>query len=156
MPHDACPNCGAALTFREADICWKCGFRIKPLPEGAEEGDRWAIGIAAGLFVAPLLIAAIIAAIVFGMASGVERTKTVAATARQEGNDIYVTWQGGRDNALVTSYTVSLGGSVPTAGFPPLIGNTTRIGNGTAGPDHVVVMASFTDGSRQVVLDTYV
>jgi len=156
MPHDVCPSCGAELPFKEADICWKCGFRIKPLPEGAEKSDKWAIGFALGFLVLPIIIAALIAAIVFGMAGGVERTKVVAATAKQSGEDIFVTWQGGRDNDLVSSYSVSLDDSGPGVGFPPLVGNTTRIGFGTPGADHVVVMATFKDRSVQVVLDTYV
>jgi hypothetical protein len=91
MPHDVCPGCGAELPFKEADICWKCGFRLKPLPEGAEKSDKHAVIMAVGFLVVPLLVSVIIAVIVFGMASGVERTKAVAATARQTGNGILVT-----------------------------------------------------------------
>jgi hypothetical protein len=156
MPHDSCPICGAELPFKEADICWKCGFRIKPFPEGAEKSDTLAIRIAALAVIFFIGLNVIIAAVVFGIAGGVERTKTVAATAKQSGDDIFVTWQGGRDNGLVSSYAVTLDDSGAVAGFPPIVGNTTRIGPGTAGADHVVVMATFTDGSQQVVLDTFV
>ena len=51
-----------------------------------------------------VILAAVIAAFVFGMASGVSKTKSVAATARQIGNQISVTWQGGQDNGFVSSY----------------------------------------------------
>jgi hypothetical protein len=156
MPYDVCPACGAELTFKEADICWKCGFRLKPAPEGAEKADRWAIGLTVGFLVAPILIAALIAAIVFGLVGGVEKTYTVAATARQLRNDIYVTWQGGLDNSRVAYYNITLGDSETGRGFPPFVGNMTKIGPGTSGQDHVVVTATFDGGSRQVVLDTYV
>jgi hypothetical protein len=114
------------------------------------------VAIVVAFLIGTILLSAIIAAIVFGMSGSVERTKTVAATAKQSGNDIFVTWQGSRDNSLVSSYTVSLNDSEPGEGFPPLVGNTTRTGPGTPGEDHVVVMATFTDGSDQVILDTYV
>jgi archaeal type IV pilus assembly protein PilA len=156
MPHDVCPNCGAGLPFKEADLCWKCGFRLKPLPEGAEQSDKWAITFAVGLFVAPILISAILAAIVFGMAGGVERTRVVAATAKQSGEDIFVTWQGGRDNDLVSSYDVVTNGARYARNLPPVVGEITKVGPGTTGADHVVVTATFSDGSQQVVLDTYV
>ncbi|HUK38533.1 MAG TPA: hypothetical protein VLV30_05410, partial [Methanomicrobiales archaeon] len=135
---------------------------IKPLPEGAEEGDRWAIGIAAGLFVAPILIAAIIAAIVFGMAGGIDRTKPAAATAfvgataKKTPDGIFVTWQGGRDNVLVSSYQVMLNGNRAVEGIPPIAGKEVRVGNSTQEHDHVVIVADLRAGSEQVVLDTYV
>ncbi|HTY52330.1 MAG TPA: hypothetical protein VMB35_03965 [Methanomicrobiales archaeon] len=92
---------------------------------------------------------------------------TVAATARQSGTDIIVTWQGGQDNAYVVGYGVTLndmsGGSCPIhwdciwVNTGNTVGNSTRFGNkGDSTNNHVVVNASFTDGSGQVVLDTYV
>src|SRR5512136_425819 len=113
-----------------------------------------------------VILAAVIAAFVFGMAGGVSKTKTVAATARQTGNTIIVTWQGGADNSYVSGYNVTIKDSAPPypqAGggasgdlYQPVVGNSTRHPGGTASNDHVVVSASFTDGSQQVVLDTYV
>jgi len=111
-----------------------------------------------------VILAAVIAAFVFGMASGVSKTKAVAATARQLQNDVIVTWQGGQDNSLVTNYTIQAttsGGTsfgiINVPGTPPVVGNSTKIQSaGTAGQDHVTVVANFNDGSGQVVLDTYV
>jgi hypothetical protein len=85
----------------------------------------------------------------------------VAATARQLGADtIVVTWQGGQDNDLVSSYSVLITSSTGQTDYKgdlaPTIGEMNRFEGGTSGNDHVVVMASFTDGSQQVVLDTYV
>ena len=110
-----------------------------------------------------VILAAVIAAFVFGMAGSVTKTKTVAATAKQVGNDIAVTWQGGQDNAYVSSYNVTIRDSfqrpspAQQTGFPPIVGNTSSFPNlGTSSNDHVVVTAVFTDGTTQVILDTYV
>ena len=108
-----------------------------------------------------VILAAVIAAFVFGMAGGITKTKTVAATARQSGNDITVTWQGGQDNSYVSFYNVTLKDLYirpgTATGFPPIVGNSTPFpAMGTSGNDHVVVAAVFTDGTAQVVLDTYV
>jgi flagellin-like protein len=113
-----------------------------------------------------VILAAVIAAFVFGMAGGVSKTKTVAATARQTGSTIIVTWQGGADNAYVSGYNVSVAdafiypedgtGYVDGDLYQPVVGNSTRHPGGTPSNDHVVVAAAFTDGTQQVVLDTYV
>ena len=111
-----------------------------------------------------VILAAVIAAFVFGMAGGVTKTKSVAAVAKQNGAQIIVTWQGGQDNTYVAGYNVTLfdttvypglqGGA--TEFYPPIVGNSTAYGGATAGNDHVIVTANFTDGTSQVVLDTYV
>ena len=109
-----------------------------------------------------VILAAVIAAFVFGMAGGIAKTKTVAATAKQSGNDIIVTWQGGQDNAYVSGYGVTLNDNSGTLALVWVnsgnaVGNSTKFGSkGDNTNNHVIVNASFTDGSGQVVLDTYV
>jgi flagellin-like protein len=105
-----------------------------------------------------VILAAVIAAFVFGMAGGISKTKTVAAISRQMGNDIVVTWQGGQDNGYVSGYGVNIRDGTNIQVFNSnIVGNTSKfLGQGTSSNDHVVVNASFTDGSGQVVLDTYV
>ena len=109
-----------------------------------------------------VILAAVIAAFVFGMAGGISKTKTVAATARQSGNDIIVTWQGGQDNAYVSGYGVTLNDNTGALAYvwvtaENAVGNSTKFGGkGDNTNNHVIVNASFTDGSGQVVLDTYV
>jgi flagellin-like protein len=110
-----------------------------------------------------VILAAVIAAFVFGMAGSVTKTKTVAATAKQVGNDIILTWQGGQDNAYVSFYNVTIRdlyqrpSPLQATGFPPIVGNSTPFPNlGTNANDHVVVAAVFSDGNTQVILDTYV
>ncbi|HTY52730.1 MAG TPA: type IV pilin N-terminal domain-containing protein [Methanomicrobiales archaeon] len=109
-----------------------------------------------------VILAAVIAAFVFGMAGGISKTKTVAATARQSGNDIVVTWQGGQDNGYVVGYGVTLNDNTGSLALVWVntgnaVGNSTKfVGKGDNTNNHVIVNASFTDGSGQVVLDTYV
>jgi len=104
-----------------------------------------------------VILAAVIAAFVFGMAGGISKTKSVAATARQISNDIAVTWQGGQDNGYVSNFNVSIRDTYIRPFFAPLVGNTSVFpALATSGNDHVVVTAAFTDGTSQVVLDTYV
>jgi len=126
-----------------------------------EDGVSPVIGVI--LMVAiTVILAAVIAAFVFGMAGGISKTKTVAATARQSGNDIIVTWQGGQDNGYVVGYGVTLNDNTGSLALVFVntgnaVGNSTKFaGKGDATNNHVVVNASFTDGSGQVVLDTYV
>jgi flagellin-like protein len=122
-----------------------------------------------------VILAAVIAAFVFGMAGGVSKTKTVAATAKQDGTAYVVTWQGGADNTYTLGYNVTADCNNPdeadcvAAGigtpiiypgcldclYQPVVGNSTRVPGATGANDHVIVVASFTDGSQQVVLDTY-
>jgi len=108
-----------------------------------------------------VILAAVIAAFVFGMASGISKTKSVAATARQNGINIIITWQGGADNALVAGWnatiTNSTGYTSSVLAMPNTVGNSSIVtGIGTSGLDHVTVVAVFSDGTSQVVLDTYV
>jgi len=89
---------------------------------------------------------------------GVQKTKFVAAIARQIGIDtIVVTWQGGPDNSLVSYYQIFLkDSSVPNGPYQPIVGSSVILNGATTGPDHVVVTGYFTDSTSQVVLDTYV
>jgi flagellin-like protein len=108
-----------------------------------------------------VILAAVIAAFVFGMASGVTKTKAVAATTRQTGSNVIVTWQGGQDNPMVTGYNTSImtstGSSYYFINTNNVVGNSTVIASaGTSGLDHVTTVAVFSDGTQQVVLDTYV
>jgi archaeal type IV pilus assembly protein PilA len=124
-----------------------------------------------------VILAAVIAAFVFGMAGSIQKTKVVAATAQQpDASHISVTYQGGQDagsfnGANVTVYPADSSTLAATAYVPeknslgwlsPTVGSSctvTYTGAGTpaafSGRDHVVVTAWFTDGSQQVILDNY-
>src|SRR5512136_1206898 len=93
-----------------------------------------------------VILAAVIAAFVFGMASGVSKTKAVAATARQSNaTACAITWQGGQDNALVGSYNITLldAANPQFNNIANTVGLTTAYNQCTSGQDHVVVTAAF-------------
>jgi len=116
-----------------------------------------------------VILAAVIAAFVFGMGSNVSTTKSVAATATQQNKDIIVTYQGGPDNnnlkylkisvdgdGSTTWYTIGTDGgtgtvvttSVDTYSVP--VGKSWKFtGYGSSAKDHVTVTAHFGDGSDQ-------
>ncbi|MCT8337458.1 type IV pilin [Methanoculleus sp. Afa-1] len=117
-----------------------------------------------------VILAAVIAAFVFGMAGNVGTTKNVAATATQVGNDIIITYQGGPDHNAVMNLTVIGSDGVtyyydnepPTnlvaaidSTVKPTVGATMKlVDNGTTSKDHIVAAAIFDDGTTQVILDT--
>ena len=123
-----------------------------------------------------VILAAVIAAFVFGMASGVTKTKTVAASARKMGSTVMVTYEGGQDDALLSSlnmtfadnstlFTTITGGALCQSGctaVKPNVGQAYSTGpTGGAGvwaqiPTHVIVTGNFNDGTSQVLLDAYV
>ena len=122
-----------------------------------------------------VILAAIIAAFVFGMAGTIQKTKSIAATAKQTSSAVVITWQGGTDNAAIDHYNVRvlMAGNTSFAAqatnfaagpaiclghnAPPHVGNVTGLAScGTSGNDEVVIIAFGTDGSQQVILDTMV
>jgi hypothetical protein len=99
------------------------------------------------------------------MAGQISKTKVVAATAQQtNATAISLTYQGGQDASScvgilwtsdATGATDVLMGSTAASAAQLKVGTTTSI-IGSPGKDHVVGTAYFTDGTQQVILDTYV
>jgi len=139
-----------------------------------DEGVSAVIGVI--LMVAiTVILAAVIAAFVFGMVGGVKKTYTIAVTSqRTDSNNIIVTFNGGPDNIHCTGLEVTSTGSTATpatdgitnqylnsaateAAAKPIVGNTAKI-TGTAGTppanlqDTVTVVATWDDGSQTTVL----
>jgi len=111
-----------------------------------------------------VILAAVIAAFVFGMAGNISKTKVVAATAQKPDADhITVTYQGGQDAGTMQFACISVNDNPafmmgPTGGATTLqVGCSTTITSavtgGFAGKTHVVVTGTFSDGSSQVILD---
>ena len=107
-----------------------------------------------------VILAAVIAAIVFGYAGANIHMKQVSATAIK-GPDgmITVTYHGGQDQNMVTLLTVIVNGK--EAGTMTPTGNRVEPGKsagfqGTSGTDNVIVKATHDDGTNQVILDTNV
>jgi len=114
-----------------------------------------------------VILAAVIAAFVFGMSGSIQKTKTVAAVAQQTGADtIVVTYQGGQDAASCVGIWWNVYDQTGTLTDSTLMGYTdgstqltvgwTATLTGTSGRDHVVATAYFADGSQQVILDNNV
>ena len=110
-----------------------------------------------------VILAAVIAAFVFGMAGNIQKTKVVAATAQKvDANTITVTYNGGQDSGSLINLSISINDGAQTkviGGTSGIlnVGNSTKITatstGGFAGKTHVVATGYFTDGSSQVLLD---
>ncbi|PKL55756.1 MAG: type IV pilin [Methanomicrobiales archaeon HGW-Methanomicrobiales-6] len=126
-----------------------------------------------------VILAAVIAAFVFGMGGSVESNKVVAATAQLQGENVVVTYQGGADNdqvawlriyvdngsdTKVTKYVYNTtGGKTDIKDTKPVIGTDWKDGApevgvkisapAVPGKTLVTVVARFTDGKEQVILD---
>ena len=145
-----------------------------------EKGVSPVIGVIL-MVAATIVIAAVVMAMLGGFGPP-KKTYTVTATASEaydldgDGNhpDIEITYHGGPDNAYVdylnvsvdgTAVTTAIGGGWGTADGTndvtpgvSVIVDSGDIGTIDTGPnnDHVVVTATFLDGSTQVILDTRV
>jgi len=104
---------------------------------------------------------AVFAAFIFGFVETPSMHKPVYATAHQEGEMIYVTYQGGPgESEIVDGSVVALVNEqamqtpFPTSGKLK-VGTSARTA-GTIGKDHVVVSATYNDGQSAILLDTWV
>ncbi len=103
-----------------------------------------------------VILAAVIGAFVFGLPGNVQKGRVVAATATG-GSNITVTYHGGKDASQVSNLSVTVDGAdygeIPTyVGFsgsapPP---------DSSLATHHVIIVATFYDGVKQVILDTNV
>jgi len=104
-----------------------------------------------------VILAAVIAAFVFGMGSGVQTTKTVGVTASiNSSQKLIVTVQGGGDVAALKSLNMSIDGEphINTTGGVT-VGTSFNSTEAIEPGNHVVIVAHFNDGSQQVVLDKF-
>ncbi len=112
-----------------------------------------------------IILAAVIASFVYGYTSSLERTKQISATANLVGkggtSQIVVTYQGGPDQDQVNTLKVYAykkdGTAIGNATLSTTVGSTVSITTTESkGKNHVIVIATFDDGSSQTVLDTWV
>jgi archaeal type IV pilus assembly protein PilA len=110
-----------------------------------------------------VILAAVIAAFVFGMAGNISKTKVVSATVqRPNATAVTVTFQGGQDAAGTQTICWTVDGAdkgmqqSSTAGASLPIGNSISIPASNPGKNHVIGVATFIDGSQQVIIDTTV
>ena len=114
-----------------------------------------------------VILAAVIAAFVFGMAGNVQKTKVVAVTlTRASPTSVSAVFQGGADaastynvnfsvdGAPVTYGAGGIGGSCNPAGSssPVAVGTRCSI-NTTTSPQQITAIGYFNDGSTQILLD---
>jgi flagellin-like protein len=127
-----------------------------------------------------VILAAVIAAFVFGMSGNISKTKTVAVTAQKlDSTHISVMNQGGQDQSSMVSFNVTTSPNpvanckatpattytaAPFTGIcqlnPAAVGSTvsmeTTVANGYSTRTEVVVVGTFNDGTTQVLLDTFI
>ena len=110
-----------------------------------------------------VILAAVIAAFVFGMAGNIQKTKVVAASvSRVNSTAVGATYQGGQDSGSLTRIDWSVNGAaiLSTAGGVQQLTPSLNIGNTTQflAPTNakVVGVGTFNDGSQQVIIDTTV
>ena len=116
-----------------------------------------------------VILAAVIAAFVFGMSGNISKTKTVAVTV-QKINSSYISVMnnGGQDGGALTKLNATTspamtactgtfaGGYCQISGAPVSVGATMGLTGGYSGKTQVIVVGTFNDGSEQVLLDTSV
>ena len=134
--------------------------------------------IAEILLIAIVVIAgAVIAAYVFGMSGNLNKTYLIGTSADQIDSDtIDITYFGGKDSDYVLYLNVSVNGSFYDGSSWSLGEKNTFDGDGTTPietgtvvtlydntgkyitpkSDRVLIIAGFVDGTKQIVLDTYV
>jgi len=104
-----------------------------------------------------VILAAVIAAFVFGMGGSLSKQYVVACTVSQVGDDtINVVYQGGPDHVSLSYINVSVAGTECNNNSSPKVGDLISCTNGTTDRDHVIVTGTFTGGTTQVLVDTYV
>ena len=104
-----------------------------------------------------VILAAVIAAFVFGMAGSISKTKVVAITMEQvDSTHISLTNNGGQDVSDLISINVTGQITLLPQSLDPHVGATgTYELEGGAGQKHIVVVGLFKDGTEQVLLDRY-
>ena len=114
-----------------------------------------------------VILAAVIAAFVFGMAANIQKTRLVLTTEQKTtDHDVVFTYQGGQDSktleTIAFTVTDDAGATVTktsgTSGSIIPVGTTQTVtASGTlSGRNHIVAVGHFNDGADQVILDTYV
>jgi flagellin-like protein len=108
-----------------------------------------------------VILAAVIAAFVFGMAGNISKTKVVAVTGQRMGNNVTFTYQGGQDanslalinftNSTVPTTVNTMLGAGATVGSPGVlpVGTTYSIVEPLG--SQMTGVGYFTDGTQQVI-----
>ena len=100
-----------------------------------------------------VILAAVIAAFVFGMAGNIGKTKVVAVTTQRiNATAVSFVNNGGQDVNALSGIAIT-GAGTGTLGIA--VGSNTNIIVGAA-PSHVIATGTFIDGTQQILLDAQV
>ena len=121
-----------------------------------------------------VIIAAVIAAFVFGMTGDIQQTRVVAITSDISQNTgptakvIVITNHGGKDASVLKDLEIKVegtpctvddaGATINTTALATIVGSSVRcksLDTNIGKREHLVVTGIFIDGTRQVLLDTY-
>jgi len=80
------------------------------------------------------------------------KPKWVGVIATQKGNNIVITYVGGLDTSNVSGLQYGIG-TADHQWNSPKVGEQVTLSGGRSGQDHVIVFATFTDGTKQLILD---
>ena len=107
-----------------------------------------------------VILAAVIASFLFGMAGQITKTKVVAMSVQKiTPTSVSVTNMGGQDVGSLSGVSVDIDGNttVQTSGNLGKNVGSSSIFASNAGRVHVVVIGTFTDSdSSQVLIDTFI
>jgi archaeal type IV pilus assembly protein PilA len=103
-----------------------------------------------------VILAAVIAAFVFGMTGNLTKPKIVGVSAYHYGDKISVTFKGGQDSPLVNTIKAQIVGSSDSVVVPNVVGKVGTFPGSYNTQQRVIVTASFSDGTTQVVLDSLI
>ena len=104
-----------------------------------------------------MILAAVIAAFVFGLVGGMQSTKIITISSTATGTNVSLMNMGGQDINKLTVNTVTgdLDANAPTT-LGITIGSSNSYKLKGVGQNHVIVVGTFSDSSEQVLLDLYV
>ena len=104
-----------------------------------------------------VILAAVIAAFVFGMGSNVSTQKMVPVTASLNSSQyLIVTVQGGGDVGMLKNLTMTINNKPSGETHDNIsVGDSLSSNRTISAGDHVVVVAYFKDNTEQVVLDKF-
>ncbi len=114
-----------------------------------------------------VILAAVIAAFVFGLVGNVQGGKMVGLTTAIDGNNnVSVTWQSGADISAISSLNATLAGTNQTGiydetyeeiaveAYPPNVGERWIFAFGDkVKKNRFVLVATFNDGTEQILVD---
>jgi FlaG/FlaF family flagellin (archaellin) len=114
-----------------------------------------------------VILAAVIAAFVFGMAGNIQGTKVVSIGSKLDGEDIVLTINGGPDLSTLQGLTITVGGkdvnevvyntntvsvTENTLSRNFKVGDTITI-SGEHLPGRLLVVGKWSDGAEQIIID---